>query len=117
MLALLLSAASRCASAEFCPDNAAIVFAVQLHNDASAYALMRDRPESRDGVLFVHTARVKGISDVFCGDVLTEERPITVNCKFKLRYDSRVEYRVARLAKTDDGWEIDQTLGVSRRHR
>jgi len=117
MLAALFLGISRCASADLCPDDESLMKAVRgRDNDLVAAVSAQFAEENPDNITLVHSERIKGVSDVICGDALPGELP-TVNCKFTVRYWSSNAYHVARLVKKDGMWEIDEALAVSRKRR
>ena len=117
MLAALFLGISRCASADQCPDDKTLIDAVRRRDDAAVAAVSaqaaNDDPEN---ITLVHIERIKGISDVICGEALPGDLP-RVTCKFNIRYWSRNAYQVARLVKKDGTWEIDQALTVTRKRK
>jgi len=84
---------------------------------ALAEQARRDDPEN---IVWVHSQRIRRISDVYCGDELSEpskSTPAAITCKFTIRYWSTSSYTVAKMIKRNDSWEIDESLSVSREHR
>jgi hypothetical protein len=115
MLVLLLLGITRCASADLCPDDEALISAVTGRDEANIEQLLAQAyAENPDGILSAQPERIKGISDVICGNALPGDLP-TVTCKFTVRYWSRNSYQVARLVKRDGQWQIDGALAVSRK--
>ena len=117
MLALLLIAMSRCASAELCPSDDALISAVRERDNAFvAAASAQFAEQDPDNVTLVHSERITDVRDVICGDALPGDSP-TVACRFTVRYWSRNAYQIARLVKKDGRWRIDEALGVTRKRR
>src|SRR5688500_13556468 len=96
---------SRCAAADLCPDDEALIAAVRRRDDATVAAISAQAAEENpESITFVHAERIKGISDVLCGEALPGDFP-TITCKFTVRYWSRDAYHVARLMKKGSIWE------------
>lgn len=117
MLAALLIGMSRCASADLCPSDDALVSAVRWRDNAFvAAASAQFAQEDPNNITLVHSVRIKDVRDVICGDALPGDVP-TVTCKFTVRYWSRNAYQVARLVKKEGSWQIDEALTVTRKRR
>jgi hypothetical protein len=117
MFAMLLLGITRCATAELCPDDDALIAAVQARDDARVSAISAQAAQENPGaIIFAHAVRIKGISDVICGEALPGDLP-TITCKFTVRYWSRNSYQVARLMKKNGVWAIEEALGVSRERK
>ena len=117
MFALLLLGITRCATAQLCPDDDELIAAVRARDDAQVSAISAQAAqENPDAIIFAHAVRIKGISDVICGEALPGALP-TITCKFTVRYWGRNSYQVARLMKKDGVWEIDEALSVSRKRK
>lgn len=113
MLALLvLLAITRCATPDLCPTDTDLLNAVRSR-DAAFTQVVADQASASGDIVLVHTQRIRRISDVICGDELTD-LPQTITCSFKVRYWSNDAYQVAKLVKRTDGWEITDSLGVTR---
>lgn len=96
MWALLLLGMTRCASADLCPDDKALISAVRERDEANVGKLLVQLyAEDPDAIYSAQPERIKGISDVICSDALPGNLP-TVTCKFTVRYWSRNSYQVAR---------------------
>jgi hypothetical protein len=113
MLAALFLGISRCVSVDLCPDDETLMTALRGRDEAVAAAMTADGPEN---LTTYHSAMIKGVSDVICGEALPGDLP-TVTCKFTVRYSHRDAYEVARLVKKDGTWEIDLALAVNRARR
>lgn len=117
MLALMVFGIARCASAEFCPDDKALISAVRSRDDSMVLAISAQAAEEDPGSLtMVSSQRIMGVSDVICDEVQPGEFP-TIMCKFTVRYWSTNSYLVARLVKKDGAWEIGESLQVNRKRR
>lgn len=115
MLLLLLLGITRCASADLCPGDEALISAVRGRDEASVEQMLAQLyAENPDAIYSAQPERIKRISDVICGSVLPGDLP-TVTCKFTVRYWTRNSYQVARLVKRDGQWHIDEALAVSRK--
>lgn len=115
MLAALFFGISRCASPNLCPDDESLVAAVRNRDDATVTAISdQAAKEHPEYITFVHSERIKGVSDVICGEPVSGES-LAVNCKFTICYWTRNAYLVARLVKKDGKWEIEEDLDVSRK--
>jgi hypothetical protein len=116
MLAMLVFAAiTHCATADLCPTDTDLLNAVRSR-DAAATQAAADQASAGGDIVLVHTQRIRRISDVICGDELTEQ-PQTITCSFKVRYWSNDAYQVAKLVKRANGWEITDSLGVTRERK
>jgi hypothetical protein len=117
MLAALLLAISRCASADLCPDDATLIAALRRRDEAIVAAMSaRMASEQPDSFATYHPDIIEGVSEVICGEALPGDLP-TVTCKFTVRYPRRNAYQVARLARKDGMWEIEAALVVTRDRR
>ncbi|QAY78923.1 hypothetical protein [Sphingosinicella sp. BN140058] len=117
MLAMLLIGMSRCASADLCPSDDALISALRERDNAFvAAASAQFAEEDPNSVTLVHSERIKDVRDVICGDALPGDLP-TVTCKFTVRYWSRNAYQVARLVKKDGRWQVDEALTVMRKRK
>ena len=116
MLTLLfLAAMARCATADLCPTDADLLNAVRSRDEAFTQAVA-DQASADGDIILVHTQRIRRISDVICGDKLTDLLQ-TITCSFKVRYWSNDAYQVAKLVKRTDGWEITDSLGATRERK
>lgn len=112
---LLLANISRCATSALCPSDAELKAAVGAH-DANFAQAVADQAAAGGEIVLVHSQRILGISSAICGEELTEQ-PQTITCSFTVRYWRDKAYQVAKLVKRADGWEIADSLGVTRRRR
>ena len=109
---LLLASVPRCEPAHLCPTDADLVSAIKAENAAQTQATA-ERPREDGSILLVHSFDPDGVSDVVCGDVLPPEEQ-SVMCKFTVRYPRSYAYRVAKLMKRGERWQITQAMEVSR---
>lgn len=110
MLLVMLMGIARCASTDFCPNDNAIIAAVQSMNESESWALSQT-PEYEQAL--IGTPLIKGISDVICGEPVPAKIP-TISCRFTIHYATHDSYRVARLI-LEGQWKIEQTMAVARR--
>lgn len=110
MLLLMLMGIARCASTNLCPNDEAIIEAVRTVDQSESWALSQI-PEYEQALIV--TPKIKGISDVICGDPIPAKVPM-ISCRFTIHYSTHDSYRVARLI-LDGRWKIEQTLAVARR--
>lgn len=114
MTLLLLAGISRCAIADLCPTDAEILSAVRARDDAVVQEVTNQAvAENPDQLVFVHSERIRRISNVICGDRLPGDEP-TITCNFTIRYWSRNAYQVAKLVRAGDEWRIEDSLSVTR---
>jgi hypothetical protein len=109
---LWLASVTRCASATLCPTDVDLIQAVKDENAARTTAIAR-RPDSDGTSLLVHFVDPDSVSDVICGESLPRE-PLSITCRFTVRYPGSDAYRMAKLAKNDSRWEIKEALQVTR---
>jgi hypothetical protein len=116
MIALLVAASAvRCALPAYCPSDDALEAAVRSNTDATIAAMMEEAVEANPGQMTtIHAKRIKRISNVYCGELLTDP-PGSITCRLTVHYPSSRTYLVALLTRTGEGWSIDDQLGVTRR--
>ena len=114
-LLLWLASVTRCVSATLCPTDADLLQAMRAEN-ADKTTAAAQRPSSDGTILLIHFFDPDEVSEVICGDG-TPHEPLTVTCKFTVRYPRSDAYRVAKLVKTGEVWEIREAMQVSRERR
>ncbi len=117
---LLMAGISRCVTPTLCPSDEQLLIAVRARDGAIIREVSNQAQQEAPGsIVMVHGERIRGISDVLCGEEIQSDpdEPPSVMCKFTVRYWSRNAHTVARMVKQDDGWEIDDALSVSRERR
>jgi hypothetical protein len=95
------SAASPCADPAFCPTADELRRAFLLDDDEE-FGIVVDDPRP-----------VRGITQIYCGK--PAEDPRSILCKATLRYGSGDSFQIARLARGEEHWEVDQRLEVFRK--
>ncbi len=114
LLLALAGAAARCALPDYCPSDSALAAAVAADTDATIEALMDSANAANpDAMTSMHAPRILGISDVYCGDFVSDA-PRSITCRLTVRYSSSLSYRVVRISRDGDGWTIHDQHGVSR---
>jgi hypothetical protein len=102
---------------EYCPSDEALKSAVRSNTDATIQTLMEETNQADPGQLtFMHAKRIKRISNVYCGELLTDP-PDSITCRLTVHYPSSRTYLVVLLTRTRAGWSIEDQLGVTRRTR
>ena len=109
---LWLASVARCVSATLCPTDADLLQAIRAENAAKTTSIAQ-RPSSDGSILIVHFFDPDDVWEVICGEGTTRE-PLTVTCKFTVRYPRSIAYTVARLVKRGEGWEMREAMQVTR---
>jgi hypothetical protein len=115
---MALASISRCVSPALCPTDEQIINAVRSRDAAVVQAVSNQAAEDDpNSVVLVHMDRIKGVSDVICGDRLPSDltgNPPVMNCRFTVRYWRRNAFHVARMVQRNAQWEIGDALFVTR---
>ena len=113
-LFLAAAAASRCALPNYCPSDSELEAAVRGSTEATIEAMLdAANAANPDAMTSMHAPRIFGISDVYCGDYVSDA-PRSITCRLTVRYSSSRSYRVVRVSRDGEGWTIHDQLGVSR---
>lgn len=110
---LLLASVTRCVSATLCPSDADLLNAIRDENAAKTTATAQRPPLPGGSILIVHSFDPEEVSEVICGGE-TPREPLTVTCRFTIRYPRSYQYKVAKLTKKGEVWEIREAMQVSR---
>ena len=113
---LLLASAARCVTPALCPTDEQLMKAVRLYYAGKSGV---ELSAIGDDSIHIYVEPIKRISDVLCGDegANATDSPPVVTCNFTARYSDRYVRQTAELQQRDDGWEIIDTLTVTRRRR
>lgn len=114
---LLLVSLAHCASQTLCPSKGELESAIRSRADQELVpATTADRQGPAGAPAKTQAERIVGISDIYCGDTPPGEAS-TVNCKFTVRYPSKIEFQVAELSREGKSWVIEDALVVTKKRK
>ena len=117
MLIALLATMGRCASADLCPSDTELMFAIRQRDDEATLQIgSQFRAETPDNFTMVHMERIVRISQVHCGEALPDD-PRAMNCAYRVHYPTHVRLEIARLKRANGRWIIRDGRSVTVRRR